>query len=150
MSSLYDHFQQASAGGALGALGGMAAGSSSWASQANSGYLQQQQMIAQQIAISQEQMKTEYDYWHNLNAISSSTSSLQNPPPRVSATKKERTMFQEIKNDVSTFVKEHRGVIYFIALFLLVDHFIFKGVFKERLQKMMESLVKKVEDKVAA
>ena len=59
-------------------------------------------------------------------------------------------MFQEIKNDVSTFIKEHRGVIYFIALALLVDHFIFKGIFKARLQVMLESLIKKVEDKVAA
>ena len=63
---------------------------------------------------------------------------------------KERTMFQEIKNDVSTFIKEHRGVIYFIALALLVDHFIFKGIFTARLQVMLESLIKKVEDKVAA
>lgn len=59
-------------------------------------------------------------------------------------------MFQEVKKDVTDFVKEHRGVIYFIALALLIDHFLFKGVFKERLQKMTESLIKKVEDKVAA
>lgn len=63
---------------------------------------------------------------------------------------KERTMFQEVKNDVSTFIKEHRGVIYFVALALLVDHFIFKGVFKARLQGMLESLIGKVEAKVAA
>ena len=64
--------------------------------------------------------------------------------------KKERTMFQEVKNDVTTFIKEHRGVIYFIALFLLVDHVIFKGVFKARLQSMAEALITKVEAKVAA
>ncbi len=62
----------------------------------------------------------------------------------------ELTMFGEVKKDVTTFIKEYRGVIYFIALFLLVDHFIFKGVFKERLQKMAESLITKVEAKVSA
>lgn len=63
---------------------------------------------------------------------------------------KERTMFQEVKNDVTVFIKEHRGVIYFIALALLIDHFIFRGVFKARLQAMLESLIGKVEAKVAA
>lgn len=64
--------------------------------------------------------------------------------------KKEKTLFQEIKNDVTGFIKEHRGVIYFIALALLIDHFIFKGVFKARLQAMLESLIAKVETKVSA
>lgn len=58
-------------------------------------------------------------------------------------------MFQEVKNDVTTFIKEHRGVIYFVALTLLIDHLIFKGVFKARLQNMMESLISKVESKVS-
>jgi hypothetical protein len=63
---------------------------------------------------------------------------------------KEKTLFQEIKNDVTGFIREHRGVIYFIALALLIDHFIFKGVFKTRLQAMLESLIAKVENKVSA
>ena len=72
-----------------------------------------------------------------------------NQPAPLQGKPKERTMFQEVKNDVTVFIKEHRGTIYFIALFLMVDHFIFKGVFKERLQKMVESLISKVETKVA-
>ena len=69
---------------------------------------------------------------------------------QIVVSEKERTLFQEIKNDVTTFIKTHRGMIYFIILALLVDHFAFKGVFKARLQAMLESLVVKVEEKVKA
>ena len=58
-------------------------------------------------------------------------------------------MFKELKTDVSNFIKEYRGVIYFTALALLIDHFIFRGVFKARLQAMLESLIAKVETKVS-
>src|SRR5258708_7725821 len=49
---------------------------------------------------------------------------------------KEKTLFQEITTDVKSFIKEHRGIIYFVAVALIVDHFIFKGAFKARLQVM--------------
>mgnify|MGYP003394930623 FL=1 len=59
-------------------------------------------------------------------------------------------MFQEIKNDVTTFLKANRGVIYFVVIALLVDHFVFKGAFKARLQKMADGLVTKVEQKIVS
>ena len=68
----------------------------------------------------------------------------------LSTKEKEKTMFGTVVADVKSFLVEHRGTIYFLVAALLVDHFLFKGVFKVRLQNMMESLVKKVEDKVAS
>jgi hypothetical protein len=61
---------------------------------------------------------------------------------------KEKTLFQEIAGDVKGFIRANRGIIYFLAFALLVDHFIFKGVFKARLQAMVEKLVTKVESKI--
>lgn len=91
------------------------------------------------------------EYMGGMNLAQAVQQAFQQPPAAIQPTKtKERTVFQEIKNDVSSFIKEHRGVIYFIALALLIDHFIFKGVFKARLQAMLESLIGKVEAKVAA
>lgn len=58
-------------------------------------------------------------------------------------------MFGEIKNDVTKFVSEYRYVFYFLMLALLMDQLIFKGVFRDRLHKMMENMIAKVEKKVA-
>lgn len=59
-------------------------------------------------------------------------------------------MFSEIAKDIKTFILEHRYIIYFIALALLVDHLLFKDVFRVRLQAIVEGIIKKVENKVNA
>jgi hypothetical protein len=64
--------------------------------------------------------------------------------------KKGKSMFSEIATDIKTFIMEHRGVIYFIALALLVDHLFFAGAFRARLQAMADKMVAKVEQKIAA
>lgn len=71
---------------------------------------------------------------------------LQIPTP----TQEKRGMFSEIAKDIKTFILEHRYIIYFIALALIVDHLIFKDVFRERLQAIVEGIIKKVENKVNA
>jgi hypothetical protein len=63
-------------------------------------------------------------------------------------TTKRKSMFNEVKNDITTFVSEYRGVFYFIALAFLADHFIFRGIFRDRLQAMADKMVKKVEEKI--
>jgi hypothetical protein len=72
----------------------------------------------------------------------------QTPAPVKPQEKK--TMFGEIKSDVTKFVSEYRYIFYFIALALLVDQFLFRGVFRERLQSMMDKMVTKIEQKIAA
>ena len=62
---------------------------------------------------------------------------------------KGKGMFTEIKNDVTKFVSEYRYIFYFLALALLVDQFLFKGIFRERLTSMMDKMVSKIEAKVA-
>jgi hypothetical protein len=59
-----------------------------------------------------------------------------------------KSMFKEITTDIKGFILEHRGVIYFIAFALMVDHFFFRGAFKERLQSMADRIVTKVEEKI--
>lgn len=59
-----------------------------------------------------------------------------------------KSMFKEIQADIKAFILEHRGVIYFIAFALILDHFIFRGAFKARLQSMAEKVVTKVEEKI--
>ena len=60
----------------------------------------------------------------------------------------EKTMFGEIVKDVKGFVIEHRGAIYFVAIALLIDHFVFAGAFKDRLKAMAEKIVGKIEQKI--
>lgn len=57
-------------------------------------------------------------------------------------------MIQEMAGDIKKFVRENKSLIYFVVLALIVDHVFFKGAFKERLQKMAEKMVAKVEDKI--
>lgn len=59
-----------------------------------------------------------------------------------------KSMFKEITTDIKAFVLEHRGVIYFIAFALILDHVFFRGAFKSRLQGMADRLVAKVEEKI--
>lgn len=62
---------------------------------------------------------------------------------------KEQSMFGEIAKDIKTFILEYRAVLYFIAIALILDEFIFKGAFRARLQGVADQIVKKVESKVA-
>lgn len=57
-------------------------------------------------------------------------------------------MFREITGDVKTFIVEHRSIIYFVAAALIIDHFVFRGAFKARLQAMAEKIVARVEEKI--
>lgn len=61
---------------------------------------------------------------------------------------KGNNMLKEVTQDVRQFVKDNRNVVYTVVLIFLADHFLFKGVFLERLKAMAEKLLKKAEDKV--
>lgn len=77
--------------------------------------------------------------------------SSQNPyiQPQTSPTlKKEKSMFKEIVADMRSFILEHRSVIYFLAFALMVDHFVFRGAFKARLQGCVDRMITKVEEKI--
>lgn len=102
-----------------------------------------QRELLQQMAAQQQQLMG----LQNFQSNQEQTMQPNRPAPQQI---KEKTMFQEIKSDVTGMIRAHRGVIYFVAFALLVDHFVFKGVFKARLQAIVEKLVQKVEDKVAA
>lgn len=61
---------------------------------------------------------------------------------------KEKSMFSEIATDIKSFIGEHRGVIYFVLITLVIDHFFFRGAFKARLHSMIDRMVTKVEEKI--
>ena len=61
---------------------------------------------------------------------------------------KEKSMFKEVVADIKGFILEHRGIIYFVVIALVVDHFFFNGAFKARLQAMADKMVTKVEEKI--
>lgn len=85
------------------------------------------------------------------NAGSSQNSQQQlpyTPPPPIAGSTKEKSMFKEITSDVRGFILEHRSIIYFLVFALLIDHLIFRGVFKARLESMVDKMVAKVEDKI--
>lgn len=72
----------------------------------------------------------------------------QSPNPTTPKPPEKKSMFKEITADIKSFLLEHRGVIYFIAAALILDHFIFRGAFKSRLQSMADRVVTKVEEKI--
>lgn len=57
-------------------------------------------------------------------------------------------MFAEVARDVKSFVLEHRSILYFLAIALVVDHLLFKDAFRHRLQSIVDKIITKVEDKV--
>ena len=61
---------------------------------------------------------------------------------------KGKSVFSEIAKDVKSFVIEHRGTLYFIAIALVLDHLLFKDAFRHRLQGMADKVITKVEAKI--
>ena len=61
---------------------------------------------------------------------------------------KGKGMFRQMVDDVRSFMNEHRFVIYTVAIIFLIDHFFLKGVFRDRLQGIIERMVGKVEQKI--
>lgn len=57
-------------------------------------------------------------------------------------------MITEVAKDMKAFVKEHKSVIYWIAVLFLIDHFFFEGNFKTKLHDMTNKLIGKVEAKI--
>jgi len=63
---------------------------------------------------------------------------------------KGQNMLKNILNDVREFISLHRNVIYWLALAFLVDHFFLNGKFREKLNTLVEKLLKKIEKQVDA
>ena len=68
--------------------------------------------------------------------------------PKPTVTTKGKSVFSEIAKDVKSFVIEHRGTLYFIAMALVIDHLLFKDAFRHRLQGMADKVISKVEAKI--
>lgn len=62
--------------------------------------------------------------------------------------KKEITMLKEIKNDMRSFLTEHKSIIYSLFLFYVLDKFIFDGKFTQRLHTMANNMVSNIEHKI--
>jgi hypothetical protein len=61
---------------------------------------------------------------------------------------KEENMVTEVMSDTKKFLKDHKSIIYWVAILLVADHVLFNGAFKEKLKNIMSQLVGKVEDKL--
>lgn len=62
------------------------------------------------------------------------------------ASSKGKSMFGEIATDMKSFILEHRSVLYFLAIALVLDHVLFKDAFKHRLQGIVDKIIQKAED----
>lgn len=94
----------------------------------------------------QELLSTLPDKLNNLDAR---VRNMQQSIYRVAPQPKRQSMFSQVGNDVKSFIVEHRSIIYFVCVALIVDHLLFKGVFRTRLQSVAEKLVSKVEERLA-
>lgn len=66
--------------------------------------------------------------------------------------KQKENKMKEILKDLGQFLKEHRTVIYTVALIALVDHFILGGKFRDKLKELAEKALtkahKQLDDKI--
>lgn len=69
-------------------------------------------------------------------------------PPGTKLIKKENSMLGTISQDLKKFVLDHKSTIYVLAVLILADHLLFQGQFRERLHKMMNTLLGKVENMI--
>lgn len=51
-------------------------------------------------------------------------------------------------NDLRSYVKDNRQLLYTIALVVALDHFLFNGAFRERIKGLVESLLSSAEKKI--
>lgn len=63
-------------------------------------------------------------------------------------TNKETNMFGEFKNDMQRYFREHKSLIYTLAMLYLADHFLLKGKLKAKLSELANRLLKTAEDKI--
>lgn len=89
------------------------------------------------------------EYQHASNQISALELEYKDNP-FLSLTKKQenKSMIEEIRDDIRAFMKEHKSIIYWTLILYVVDHYCFEGALKTRLQKMVHNLVGKVEEKL--
>jgi len=58
--------------------------------------------------------------------------------------KERKSMFKQ----VTEYVDKHKDVIFTLTFVILIDHFLFKGALKNRIQSAIEGVIKKVEDRI--
>lgn len=59
-----------------------------------------------------------------------------------------RTIMKDIITSIKGFISENKNVIYWTALAFLADHFFLKGAFRQRLEKIVEAVLSKVEAQI--
>ncbi len=66
----------------------------------------------------------------------------------VISSQKGSSMFKSISDDLRGYVTANKDLLYTIVILLLIDQYVFGGAFRERLKGIVESLLKKTEDRV--
>lgn len=56
-------------------------------------------------------------------------------------------MFKDLFGDLRGYIKDNRDLIFSIVFVLVLDEYVFKGAFRERLKAVIEGVLKKVENK---
>lgn len=57
-----------------------------------------------------------------------------------------KSMFKSVQDDFKGFMKENKSVIYWMALLLILDHYLFEDAFREKLKSLVHRMIGKVED----
>lgn len=72
------------------------------------------------------------------------------PAPKLAAATqpgKAHHMFKDFFGDIRGYMKDNRDLIFSLVFVLVLDEYIFGGVFRERIKAIVEGFLKKVEDK---
>lgn len=62
---------------------------------------------------------------------------------------KNNNMNNTVTNDIKNFIKEHRQIIYWVVLALIVDHVFLNGQLTTKIKNIIQSLLNKAEASIA-
>jgi len=64
------------------------------------------------------------------------------------ANNKNTIMNNTVTNDIKNFIKEHRQIIYWVVLALIVDHIFLNGQLTTKIKNIMQTLLNKAESSI--
>lgn len=98
-------------------------------------------------ALQQRQFEASQSQHDALAALQRSVTPQRTASKAAPAPPRKVGMVKELFGDLRGYVRDNRDLIFSIVFVLVLDEYVFKGAFRERIKSVIEGVLKKVEDK---
>ena len=85
-----------------------------------------------------------YSGWPSKDGYSGYCGYCTTPPQKKSFMTDILKIGKTMKDDVKNFIIENRKIIYWLAILLILDQWVFDGKFREKLHELFETLINRV------